>query len=156
MEDKEYEAKEHEQKDLAALNSSLTALEYDVIVNRGTERPFTGEYNQEWREGVFVCRRCSVPLFASNTKFEAGCGWPSFYDPITPDAVVYIEDNSLGRKRTEVRCASCDGHLGHVFADAPQQPTGQRYCTNSVSLRFVPTAADAAVTDTDMTEKERS
>ena len=113
----------------------LTAEEFLVTRQAGTERPFSGVYWNETREGVYSCKCCKQPLFASNTKFDAGCGWPSFYEALSDDAVVKREDLSLGMRRIEVLCARCDAHLGHVFPDGPP-PTGLRYCMNSVSLRL--------------------
>lgn len=114
----------------------LTPAEYNILRLAGTERPGTGEYLHENRSGTYHCRACDTPLFTSKTKFDSHCGWPSFYDPDEKDAVIYREDDSLGHMRTEVRCASCNSHLGHVFKDSPQTPTGLRYCMNSASLRF--------------------
>ena len=111
----------------------LTAEEFLVTRQAGTERPFSGVYWNETREGVYSCKCCKQPLFASNTKFDAGCGWPSFYEALSDEAVVKREDLSLGMRRIEVLCARCDAHLGHVFPDGPP-PTGLRYCMNSVSL----------------------
>ena len=111
----------------------LTAEEFLVTRRAGTERPFSGVYWNETREGVYSCKCCKQPLFASNTKFDAGCGWPSFYEALSDEAVVKREDLSLGMRRIEVLCARCDAHLGHVFPDGPP-PTGLRYCMNSVSL----------------------
>mgnify|MGYP002414193252 FL=1 len=116
--------------------SELNEIEYQVLRLAGTERPFTGELLDEHRDGVFRCRGCGEELFESTTKFDSRSGWPSFYQPMTDEKVELIEDHSHGMIRTEVRCANCGGHLGHVFDDAPQTPTGERFCINSVSLDF--------------------
>lgn len=116
----------------------LTAEEYAVLRKAGTERPWTGEYNETKTEGVYSCRACDAELFRSDTKFDSHCGWPSFYAPSSEDNVILKEDRTLGMKRVEVLCASCGSHLGHVFEDAPQTPTGDRYCMNSVSLKLQP------------------
>ena len=116
----------------------LSAEEYAVLRKAGTERPWTGEYNETKTVGVYSCRACDAELFESETKFDSHCGWPSFYAPKAEDAVVLREDRAMGMVRVEVLCASCGSHLGHVFDDAPQTPTGDRYCMNSVSLTLTP------------------
>ena len=117
----------------------LSPEEYHVLREAGTERPFTGEYNATTTEGIYACRACDAELFRSETKFEAHCGWPSFYAPLAEDRVQYIQDDSLGRTRTEVRCAACGSHLGHVFeGEGFGTPTDLRYCMNSVSMTLVP------------------
>ena len=113
----------------------LSAEEFEVTRRAGTERPFTGVYWNEERHGKYMCKCCDSELFDSSTKFDAGCGWPSFYAPLESDAVINREDNTLGMRRIEVLCAKCDAHLGHVFPDGPQ-PTGLRYCMNSASLNL--------------------
>lgn len=116
--------------------SELSEFEYQVLRQAGTERAYTGALLEEHRMGIFSCRGCGSELFRSETKFESHCGWPSFYQPKDSDAVELIEDRSHGMVRTEVRCAACGCHLGHVFEDAPQTPTGERFCINSVSITF--------------------
>ena len=110
---------------------------FQVLRMKGTERAGTSPLNHEKRKGTFVCAGCGEPLFASGTKYESGSGWPSFFEPIDGDVIEEEVDKSLWMTRTEVHCAKCDGHLGHVFPDGPQ-PTGQRYCINGVSLKFKP------------------
>lgn len=113
----------------------LTPEQFHVTREHGTERPFSHPYNQEKREGVYRCVCCGKPLFSSKAKYESGSGWPSFYEPLNAQAVSEHEDRSLFMRRTEVRCADCDAHLGHVFPDGPE-PTGLRYCMNGSALAF--------------------
>lgn len=113
----------------------LTPEQYHVMREKGTERPFTGVYHNTHDEGTYLCAACGNELFDSETKFDSGCGWPSFYAPIAEGNVKEETDTSHGMKRTEITCAKCGSHLGHVFDDGPQ-PTGQRYCMNSVSLKL--------------------
>jgi len=113
----------------------LSPESYRVTRQAGTEAPFTGELLNEKRIGTFKCICCELPLFQSDAKFESGCGWPSFWQPLEGANLTNVEDNSLGRQRIEVRCSQCDAHLGHVFPDGPP-PTGLRYCINSVCLTF--------------------
>ena len=115
----------------------LSAEEYAVLRTAATERPWTGELLDEKRAGLYTCKACGAELFQAGTKFDSGCGWPSFYESVRPEAVELLEDNSLGVERTEVRCARCGSHLGHVFPDGLGTPTGDRYCMNSVALGFV-------------------
>lgn len=120
----------------AELKAKLDPLSYEVLRNGATERPFTGEYTDSETVGIYRCKACSAELFRSENKFHSGCGWPSFYAPTADDAVTLIEDRSLApRIRIEVRCASCDSHLGHVFeGEGYDVPTDQRWCINSVSM----------------------
>ncbi len=114
---------------------TLTEEQFNVTRMKGTERSFSGKYYRFDDDGTYNCICCGSPLFKSDTKFDAGCGWPSYYEPITPDAVIYEDDKTHGMIRTEVRCGKCDAHLGHVFEDGPE-PSGQRFCINSVALDF--------------------
>jgi peptide-methionine (R)-S-oxide reductase len=120
----------------------LSPAQYNILRQHGTERPGSSPLDQEKRKGTFVCAGCDLPLFASETKYESGTGWPSFYQPL-PNAVGTSEDNSFLMKRTEVHCRRCGGHLGHVFNDGPR-PTGLRYCMNGLALKFIPATAGPA------------
>lgn len=116
--------------------AALDPAEFKVLREAATERPWSGALLDEHRDGIFRCRACDAPLFKSTSKFDSGSGWPSFFEPVSEDAVQLKDDSAWGMKRTEVLCASCGSHLGHLFDDAPQTPTGDRYCMNSVSLKF--------------------
>jgi peptide-methionine (R)-S-oxide reductase len=118
----------------AEWKKQLSPAAYDVLRHQGTEAPFTSPLNNEHRKGIFACAGCALDLFSSDTKFDSGTGWPSFFRPL-PNAVQTVQDNSLFMRRTEVRCRRCGGHLGHVFDDGPR-PTGLRYCMNGVAMIF--------------------
>ena len=121
------------EKPLEEWRNELTDAQFQVCRMGGTERPFTGEYHASSAPGTYVCVCCGTALFDSSSKFDSGCGWPSYFQPIAADVIRELVDNSHGMRRTEVRCAACDAHLGHVFPDGPR-PTGLRYCINSVAL----------------------
>jgi len=127
------------QKTDAEWRKTLTREEYAVLRKAATERPFTGEYVDTKTEGVYRCRACGTELFRSDTKFESHCGWPSFYSPLAGDAVEYVDDSSMGMVRTEVRCATCQSHLGHLFkGEGYPTPTDERFCINSIAVTLEP------------------
>jgi peptide-methionine (R)-S-oxide reductase len=116
----------------------LTPEQYEILRNKGTEAPFTGKLLHNKDTGMYTCAACGAELFHSETKFDSGSGWPSFYDPANTENIRLVEDTSQGMHRVEVQCSKCGGHLGHVFNDAHDQPTGMRFCVNSASLDFKP------------------
>lgn len=134
------------EKEESVWKQELTEEEYYVIREKGTERSFTGDLLDNKKEGLYTCRGCGLPLFASDTKYKSGTGWPSYFQPVKKEFIKEDTDYNLGYARTEVMCAQCDGHLGHVFPDGPK-PTGLRYCINSLSLDFVEAKPDAAVSN---------
>jgi peptide-methionine (R)-S-oxide reductase len=131
------------EKTEAEWRAELPPAEFAVLREAATEQPGTGPLLHEHRTGIFRCRACGNPLFRSDTKFESGSGWPSFWEPISKDAIDLETDRSLFMTRTEVKCGRCGSHLGHVFEDAPQTPTGDRFCMNSLALDFNPEAETA-------------
>ncbi len=133
----------------------LTPEQFQVLRGKGTERAFTGKLYENHADGMYHCGACNAPLFTSDTKFESGSGWPSFFRPVTPEAIEAIEDNSYGMRRVEVVCGTCGSHLGHVFPDGPRDETGLRYCINSASLQFVDGASDTTDSGADSTSKAK-
>ncbi len=118
------------------LKQELDPETYRITQEKGTEAPFTNKYDHHFKKGMYYCKVCGVDLFTSDTKYDSGCGWPAFWDPVSKDALKYNADNSFGMRRIEVTCGNCGSHLGHVFPDGPTDKGGQRYCINSASLNF--------------------
>ncbi|MFP1891413.1 peptide-methionine (R)-S-oxide reductase MsrB [Lonsdalea quercina] len=116
---------------------NLTEIQRYVTQQRGTEPPFSGKLLHNKQTGIYHCLCCKQPLFYSDNKFDSGCGWPSFDQPVSAEAIRYLDDNSHNMHRVEIRCGNCDAHLGHVFPDGPKETTGERYCVNSASLSFI-------------------
>ena len=138
------------QKTEAEWRELLTPEQFHIMRQKGTERAFSGPFNDNHVDGVYHCAACNAPLFTSDKKFESGSGWPSFWNPVSPEAIAAHEDRSYGMRRVEVTCANCGAHLGHVFPDGPK-PTGQRYCINGTSLGF--SKADEASPEGTATER---
>ena len=131
--DKDYKVKKTD----AEWRAQLDPMQFEVARKAATERPFSGKFWDHWSEGNYNCVGCGTPLFKSDTKFDAGCGWPSYFEPINSEVVERIADKTLGMVRVEVRCNNCGSHLGHVFEDGPE-PTGERFCINSAAIDFAP------------------
>jgi len=131
--DKDYKVKKSE----AQWRAELDPMQFEVARHAATERPFSGKYWNHWDDGQYKCIGCGTPLFESHTKFDAGCGWPSYFEPVNSEGIERVVDRSHGMVRVEVRCNNCGSHLGHVFDDGPQ-PTGERYCINSAAINFAP------------------
>ena len=121
----------------AEWRAQLDPMQYEVTRHAATERPFTGKYWNHWEPGRYDCVGCGTPLFDASTKFDAGCGWPSYFQPINSEVIERVRDTTLGMERIEVRCNNCGAHLGHVFEDGPA-PTGERFCINSAAINFDP------------------
>jgi len=134
MNDDHYKVKKSE----AEWKAQLDPMQFEVARHAATERPFTGKYWDHWTDGNYNCIGCGTPLFKSDTKFDAGCGWPSYYEPVNAEVVERVVDKTHGMVRVEVRCNNCGSHLGHVFPDGPE-PTGERFCINSAAIDFAPT-----------------